>query len=450
MNRIHKYEMNDKKIILDINSGSVHVVDEIVWDVIDSYLEKSKSEIVDLLKNKYNESSIEESYDEIEFLVEKKVLFTEDVYEQYVNYMDQNVVKALCLHVAHDCNLKCKYCFASQGDYKGNRELMSYEVGKKALDFLMKNSGNRRNLEVDFFGGEPLMNWDVVKKLTLYGKELEKEHNKNFRFTMTTNGVLLDDEKIDFLNEYMYNVVLSLDGRKEVNDNMRITANGKGSYDTIVPKFQKLVSKRGDKEYFVRGTFTNKNLDFSKDVLHYRDLGFEITSMEPAITEPDLEYALREEHLPVILEEYEKLSKEYIKIKKSGEKFDFYHFVIDLNQGPCAIRKVTGCGAGSNYMSVVPNGDIYPCHQFVDDESFKLGDVDSGIKNTGIQDEFRKVNIYNKEECKNCWARFYCSGGCMANAFHANGDIRKPYKLACEMEKKRIESAISVMANLQD
>ncbi len=448
--QIHKFELNDKKIVLDVNSGSVHVVDSLVWDIIDLYNKNTKDDIINKLKKRYNIKSITGAYKEVEMLINEGLLFSEDVYEKYANTIKQNVVKALCLHVSHDCDLKCKYCFASQGDYKGNREIMDLDVGKKALEFLIENSGNNRNLEVDFFGGEPLLNWNVVKKLVFYGKELEKRHNKNFRFTITTNGVKLDDEKIDFINEYMYNVVLSLDGRKKVNDNMRLTNNGQGSYDVIVPKFQKLIRKRKDKNYFVRGTFTNKNIDFSNDVIHYKELGFKITSMEPVVTDPKDDFALREEHIDRVLKEYEKLSNKYIDIKKSDKEFSFYHFVIDLNQGPCVIRRVTGCGAGSTYMAVTPNGDLYPCHQFVDNPEFKIGNIYKGIINTKLQNKFKKVNVYTKEECKKCWARFYCSGGCMADAFHSNGDISKPNELYCQMERKRIECALSIAANLVD
>ncbi|MTI66063.1 MAG: thioether cross-link-forming SCIFF peptide maturase [Firmicutes bacterium] len=448
MNRIHMFELNEKKIVLDINSGSVHVVDELTWDIIKDYLNNSLNDIIYKYKSKYNEDSIKDAYKEIKFLIDKDILFSEDIYEKYVDINKQNIVKALCLHVAHDCNLKCKYCFASQGDYKGSKEIMSLDVGKKSLDFLVENSGNRRNLEVDFFGGEPLMNFEVVKELVKYGRELEKEYNKNFRFTITTNGVLLDDDKIDYINKEMQNVVLSLDGRKEVNDNMRLTDNDKGSYDLIVPKYKNLLKKRQDKDYFIRGTFTNKNLDFSKDVLHYKELGFDVTSMEPVVTDPKEDYAIREEHLDTILKEYEKLSKEYIKINKAGENFSFYHFIIDLNQGSCAIRRVAGCGAGSYYLAVTPNGQLYPCHQFVDNEELKLGDVEKGITNNELREEFKNISIYNKEDCPDCWARFYCSGGCHANAYNANGDFRKPDKLSCEMEKKRLECAISIAANL--
>ncbi len=327
---------------------------------------------------------------------------------------------------------------------------MSLEVGKKALDYLVKHSGARRNLEVDFFGGEPLMNFNLVKELVQYGRSLEQEYNKNFRFTITTNGVLLDDEKIDYINENMSNVVLSLDGRKEVNDNMRKTISGEGSYDIILPKFKKMVEKRGDKDYYIRGTFTSNNIDFSKDALDFYNNGFKKISIEPVVTSEEMDYALREEHLQLVLDEYEKFSKEYINIKKMDKDFYFFHFMIDLKQGPCIIKRAVGCGAGSEYMAVTPEGDLYPCHQFVGEEGFKIGTVFDGVENTSLREKFKKANVYNKEECRECWARFYCSGGCHANSYHAHKDLSKAYKLGCEMEKKRIECAISILANLDD
>lgn len=447
-NRIHKFYLNDRYIVLDIYSGAVHVVDNIVYDVLDYYNSNTLDEIVDLLKDKYDRDSIIESYKEIEELEREGLLFSEEVDTSEIKYNQGNIVKALCLHVSHDCNLRCKYCFASQGDFKGERSLMSLEVGKRALEFLIKNSGNRRNLEVDFFGGEPLMNFDVVKELVYYGRELEKNNNKHFRFTITTNGVLLDDDKIDFINEHMDNVVLSLDGRKSVNDNMRKTVNDQGSYDIITSKFKALIDRRRDKDYYVRGTFTSYNLDFSQDALHLYNEGFKKISIEPVVTSPDVDYALREEHVEDILNEYEKFSKDYIEIKKMDKEFLFFHFMIDLNQGPCLAKRSIGCGAGSEYMAVTPTGELYPCHQFVGNEKFKLGDVFNGVNKVDIRDEFKKANVYNKSECNNCWAKFYCSGGCHANNYNMNNDIMKPYIVGCEMEKKRIECAISILANL--
>ncbi|HSH36632.1 thioether cross-link-forming SCIFF peptide maturase [Schnuerera sp.] len=448
--RIHKYNLNNKNIVLDINSGAVHIVDDVVYHILDYYETNTLDGIINLLIEKYDKDTISEAYKEIKILEKEGVLFSDESNMMDIKYNEDNVIKALCLHVAHDCNLRCNYCFASQGDFKGDRSLMSLDVGKRALEFLVENSGNRRNLEVDFFGGEPLMNFNLVKELVYYGRELEKDNNKHFRFTITTNGVLLDEDKIDFINEHMDNVVMSLDGRKEINDNMRKTVTGQGSYDIILPKFKELINKRGDKDYFIRGTFTSYNLDFSKDVLDYYQNGFKMTSIEPVVTDPDMGYALREEHMETVLEEYEKFSKEYIEIKKKDKDFLFFHFMIDLNQGPCLAKRAVGCGAGSEYMAVTPDGDLYPCHQFVDDKSFRIGDVFNGINNTQLRKEFKRANVFNKEECRNCWAKFYCSGGCHANAYNTNKDIMKPYKIGCEMEKKRIECAISILANCND
>ncbi|WP_352419909.1 thioether cross-link-forming SCIFF peptide maturase [Proteiniborus sp.] len=446
---IHKFELNNKKLILDINSGSVHVVDDIVWDIIDFYEKSSnKCEIVSALNHKYDEEAISDALKEIQELIENGLLFSKELSIDNIEYNKENIVKALCLHVAHDCNLRCKYCFASQGDFHGERLIMPFEIGKKALDFLVRSSGNRRNLEVDFFGGEPLMNFNVVKQLVSYGRELEKKHNKVFRFTITTNGVLLDKEKMDFINENMDNVVLSLDGRKEVNDNMRPTITGQGSYDVITPKFLEFVKLRGNKSYYVRGTFTSKNLDFGKDVISLYKEGFNSISVEPVVAKPEQDYALLEEHLPLILKEYEELSQEYIKMNNEGRGFDFFHFMIDLNHGPCFVKRVVGCGAGVEYMAVTPEGDLYPCHQFVGNEEFKMGDVNTGIINTKLRDKFKSANVYSKEDCKDCWAKFYCSGGCHANAYNFNNDITKPYSIGCEMEKKRIECAVSIAANI--
>ncbi len=446
--RIHKYDINDRKIVLDVNSGSVHVVDEIVYEILDYYLDNNLDEIIDILKNRYEIEKIKTAYEEIVYLEENDLLYSEDTSIESIKYNEDNIIKALCLHVAHDCNLRCNYCFASQGDFEGDRSLMNLETGKKAFDLLVKNSGNRRNLEVDFFGGEPLMNFELVKELVAYGRSLEEEYNKNFRFTITTNGVLLDDENIDFINEHMSNVVLSLDGRKEINDQMRPTTNGKGSYDIIVPKFKELIEKRGDKEYYIRGTFTNHNLDFGKDALDFYSQGFEKISIEPVVTDPKMEYAIREEHLEEILEEYENFSKEYINIKKNDDRFLFFHYMIDLEQGPCLAKRAVGCGAGSEYIAVTPEGEIYPCHQFVGNEDFIIGNLDEGVVDTELREKFKLANVYNKEDCKNCWAKFYCSGGCHANAYHTHGNFMKPYELGCQMEKKRIECAISILANL--
>lgn len=448
---IHQYKNNGYNIVMDVCSGAVHVVDDVVYDAIAVYDKDGADAVVPALEGTYPAEDIREALEDIEELKQDGVLFTEDVYEQYVKDFKsrKTVVKALCLHVAHDCNLGCKYCFAEEGEYHGRRAIMSYEVGRKALDFLIANSGNRRNLEVDFFGGEPLMNWEVVKQLVAYGRSKEKEFNKNFRFTMTTNGMLMTDEVVDFLNKEMANVVLSIDGRKEINDKMRPTRNGKGSsYDIIMPKFKKFAKSRGDKSYYIRGTFTKYNLDFANDVLHFADEGFKEISVEPVVAAPEEDYAIHEEHLPQILEEYDRLAKEYIKRKKAGNGFNFFHFNIDLTQGPCVAKRLSGCGSGTEYLAVTPWGDLYPCHQFVGQEQFLLGTVDTGITNTEVRDEFKLCNVYAKEKCRNCFARFYCSGGCAANSWNYDGSITGAYDIGCEMQKKRIECAIMIKAAL--
>ncbi|NLP46194.1 MAG: thioether cross-link-forming SCIFF peptide maturase [Epulopiscium sp.] len=449
---IHQFQCNDVNIVLDVYSGAVHVVDDLVYNLIELFEKKSKEEIIEQYKEQYDEKDIIQALKEIQTLKDEELLFTEDPYEAFLpQFQKRNpVVKALCLHVAHDCNLRCKYCFAEEGEYHGKRSLMSEEVGKKAIDFLIAHSGNRRNLEVDFFGGEPLMNFEVVKKVVSYARSIEKEYNKNFRFTITTNGILLDEEKEKYINENMYNVVLSIDGRKEVNDRVRYTMNKKGSYDIIVPKFQSLAESRNQKEYYVRGTFTRYNLDFAKDVLHLADLGFKQVSVEPVVAPKEAEYALQEEDLPILFKQYEELAKELIKRKKEGQGFNFFHFMIDLSQGPCVAKRLAGCGSGSEYLAVTPEGDLYPCHQFVGLSDFLMGNVEEGIKNLAIQKEFQQCNVYAKEECKNCWAKFYCSGGCAANAYQFHGNILEPYKIGCELEKKRLECAIMIQAKLAE
>ncbi len=449
---IHKFSMNGYNIVLDVNGGAVHVLDDVAYDLLDFYKEKSKEEILEILKSKYQEEKINEAYEEILNLEKEGLLYTEDTYQYHPSFVHREpVVKALCLNVAHDCNLKCKYCFAAQGDFGGEKELMSFEVGKAAIDYLIANSGSRNNLEIDFFGGEPLMNFEVVKQLVDYGRSVEKDYNKNIRFTITTNGVLLNDEIIDYINENMHNVVLSLDGRKEVNDNMRPTLNDKGSYDITLPRFKKLVEKRAkDKYYYIRGTFTRDNLDFSKDVMHFADLGFKLTSVEPVVGDESNPYALREEDLPRIFEEYEKFAVEYADRQLQGDGFKFFHFMIDLNQGPCVIKRITGCGAGNEYLSVTPNGDIYPCHQFVGNEEFKMANIfdEEIVLPENLKNMFREAHVYTKEECKQCWNKFYCSGGCHANAINFNNDISKPYELGCEMQRKRTECSIMIQAKL--
>lgn len=448
---VHQFKNNGYDIVLDVNSGAVHVVDDVTYDVI-ALLEDQpglgNEEISVILKDKYPESDIREAYAEVQELKENGELFTEDVYEPHIKDFKKQptVVKALCLHIAHDCNLACKYCFAEEGEYHGRRALMSYETGKQALDFLVANSGSRKNLEVDFFGGEPLMNFDVVKQLVAYGREQEKLHDKHFRFTLTTNGVLLDDDVMEFANREMDNVVLSIDGRKEVHDRMRPFRKGAGSYDLIVPKFQKFAKSRKDKQYYVRGTYTHFNTDFSNDVLHLADLGFDQISVEPVVAAPEDDYALTDEDLPILFDEYDKLAKEIIKRGQEGRAFNFFHFMIDLEGGPCVYKRLSGCGSGTEYLAVTPWGDFYPCHQFVGNEKFLMGNVWDGVTNTAVRDEFKCCNVYAKEKCRNCFARFYCSGGCAANSYNFHGSITDAYDLGCELQKKRIECAIMIKA----
>ena len=450
---IYQYRNNGYNIVLDVNSGSVHVVDDLVYDVMEMLGQgKNTEETMEALGSSYDPDEVAEAISECRELKKQGMLFTEDIYKGVIQQFQkrETVVKALCLHIAHDCNLACRYCFAEEGEYHGRRALMSFEVGKKALDFLIDHSGNRRNLEVDFFGGEPLMNWQVVKDLVAYGREQEKLHDKHFRFTLTTNGVLLNDEVQEFVNREMDNVVLSLDGRKEVNDRMRPFRNGKGSYDLIVPKFQKLADSRGQDKYYVRGTFTRNNLDFSEDVLHFAELGFKQISIEPVVGEETDPYAIREEDLPAIFKEYDKLAKIMVDREKAGEGFNFFHFMIDLEGGPCVSKRLSGCGSGTEYLAVTPWGDLYPCHQFVGQEEFLMGNVDEGIVNPQIADEFRGCSVYSKDRCRKCFARFYCSGGCMANAYKFHGSINDTYEISCEMERKRVECAIMIKAALAD
>ncbi len=449
---VHQYKNNGYNIVLDVNSGAVHVVDDVAYDVIPLFETSTKEEIIDSLKERYLQAEITESYEEVKELAEQGSLFTKD---QYQGYMEQfqdrpTVVKALCLHIAHDCNLACRYCFAEEGEYHGRRALMSFEVGKAALDFLIANSGSRRNLEVDFFGGEPLLNFDVVKRLVAYGREQEKLHDKKFRFTLTTNGVLLDDEVMEFANQEMANVVLSIDGRKEVHDKMRPFRKGAGSYELIVPKFQKLAESRNQDRYYVRGTFTHHNLDFSKDVLHLADLGFRQISVEPVVAQPEDDYALQEADVPKLLEEYDTLAAEMLKRHREGKDFNFFHFMIDLEGGPCVAKRLSGCGSGTEYLAVTPWGDFYPCHQFVGDEAFLMGNVTDGLQNKQLQNQFKRCNVYAKEKCRECFARFYCSGGCAANSYHFHGSITDAYDIGCELQKKRIECAIMLKAALAE
>ncbi len=447
--QIHQYKSGGFNIVLDVPSGSVHVVDDPVYDAIELLAEGDNAEnIRKELKIKYSECGIEEALSEINELKEEGLLFTEEGYRPSIEAMKghKTAVKALCLHIAHDCNLRCRYCFADEGEYHGRRALMSFETGRKALDFLVANSGSRTNLEVDFFGGEPLMNLDVVKQLVKYGRSIEKEHNKKFRFTLTTNGVLLNDDFAEFANKELGNVVLSLDGRKEVHDRMRPTPNGSGSYDVVLPKFRKFVEARGDKQYYLRGTYTRYNLDFSKDVLHMADLGFKELSIEPVVAPDEADYSIRKEDLPYLKEQYDLLAQEMLKRKGEGKGFNFFHFMIDLTGGPCVYKRLAGCGSGTEYLAVTPWGDLYPCHQFVGNEDFLLGNVDEGIVREDIRNRFKEVNVYSKKECADCFARFYCSGGCAANSYNFTGDLNGNYFVGCELERKRVECAIMLKA----
>lgn len=445
-NMIHRYRNNGYNIVLDVVSGCVHSVDDIAYEAIGMYDEDGFVD-ADRLKAMFNgvtDEDVKELTSEIEELRERGELFAEDIYEPYLKDVGnrKTVVKALCLHIAHDCNLACRYCFAGKGEYNGSAGLMSAEVGKKAIDFIIANSGARRNLEVDFFGGEPLMNFDVVKQIVEYGRSLEEKYDKNFRFTLTTNGVLLDDDIMEFANREMANLVLSIDGRREVNDRMRPTRNGKSSYDVILPKFIKAARSRHQTNYYVRGTFTHYNTDFVEDVLHLADLGFEQISVEPVVSPPEEPYAITEEDIPVICEGYDRLAVEMLKREKEGKGFNFFHYMIDLEGGPCVAKRLSGCGSGTEYLAVTPWGDLYPCHQFVGNEDFLLGNLDEGIKNTGIVADFKLCNVYSKPKCRDCFARFYCSGGCAANAYNFHGSINESYDIGCELQKKRVECAL--------
>ena len=453
---VHQYKLNGYNIVLDTCSGSVHVVDDVAYDIIECCKEKTAEETADYITGKYKGSvsreDVLECLEDVNSLEKAGKLFTPDEYESMAfDFKNRNtVIKALCLHVAHTCNLNCSYCFASQGKYHGERALMSLDVGKRALDFLIENSGNRKNLEVDFFGGEPLMNWEIVKSLVAYAREQEKKYNKNFRFTLTTNGVLIDDDVIDFCNREMSNVVLSLDGRKEVHDRFRKDYLGRGSYDTVVPRFQEFVRRRGDKSYYIRGTFTHYSTDFTNDIFHMADLGFKELSMEPVVCSPEDESALTQSDLPVLFEQYEILAKEMLKRKREGREFTFYHYMLDLTHGPCIYKRISGCGSGTEYMAVTPTGELYPCHQFVGDPKYLLGNIYDGVTNKEVQNEFKLCNAYARSECADCWAKLYCSGGCAANSYHASGKITGVYKYGCELFKKRIECAVMLKVAEQD
>ena len=443
---IHKFKAKDINILLDVNSGGVHIIDDITYDVLDyvepPFADECPSDVIEKLSDKYSAEDIKESYSEIVELYNDKLLYSNDVYGDFANTAVESPIKAMCLHIAHDCNLRCKYCFASTGDFGTGRKLMPLEVGKAAIDFLLEKSVGRENLEVDFFGGEPLMNFDVVKEIVKYARSKEKEYNKNFRFTITTNGLLLTDDKIEYINKEMSNVVLSIDGRKEVNDKMRVRVDGSGCYDKIVENYKKLVAGRGDKEYYVRGTYTKYNLDFAEDVIHLYNAGFDQISVEPVMEDDSIEYAITEADLDKIYAEYDKLVDKVAELKKEDEKFNFFHFMIDLDQGPCVIKRLRGCGSGNEYVAITPDGDIYPCHQFVGHEEYKMGNLEEHTFNENIKKEFAGCHVYSKPTCRDCWAKFYCSGGCNANNYIYNGDIHNAYELSCKIMRKRLECAI--------
>jgi len=446
---IHKFSMFGTNIVADVNSGAVHVLDNLAYELLDYLGKASKEEIIGKFTGKYEEKEVLEALEELNTLVEEGLLFSEDIYEDYVaNLKREPVVKALCLHISHDCNLRCKYCFASTGNFGGARTMMPEEVGIKAIDFLIEKSGNRRNLEVDFFGGEPMLNFDTVRKIVLYAREREKSAGKVFRFTITTNGTLMKKEDMEFINKHFYNIVLSIDGRREINDRMRVFCDGSGCYDRILPRIKDIVKSRNGQNYYVRGTFTRNNLDFSEDVFHLADEGFDQISIEPVVAAKDTGYDIREEDLEKVLSEYEKLAFEYVNRRKSGQFFNFFHFMIDLSQGPCVIKRISGCGSGHEYLAITPEGDIYPCHQFVGKPEFKMGNIMDGSINEIISDTFKKSNVYSRPECQKCWAKFYCSGGCAANSYQFNEDINVPYRIGCEMEKKRLECAIWIKTQI--
>ena len=447
---IHLFESLGKRMALDVGSGAVLSLDPVAYDALSVLVENPEADVAAALEGRHDKAEVEETVAELRQLMEMGYLNTDDDYS-HVEPVDTGVVKAMCLLVAHDCNLRCKYCFADTGEYHmASRTMLSAETGRKALDWLVAHSGNRRNLEVDFFGGEPLMNFQVIKEVVAYGRELEKKHNKVFKFTTTTNAVLLNDEMMDFLNAEMDNVVISIDGRPEVHDRMRPTPNGKGSYDLIIDRAKRFVEKRGQQRYYLRGTFTGYNLDFGNDVLHLADLGFEQLSIEPVVTDEKCPYAIKESDLPTVYDEYERLGREYVRYRREGKWFSFFHFMVDLTGGPCLKKRLTGCGSGNEYVAVTADGDIYPCHQFVGREGMRMGSVVDGSFNRDIQRQFQQNNVLNKDKCSQCWARFYCSGGCAANAHAFNGDISKPYEMECKLEQKRLECAMAIYAIEQE
>jgi uncharacterized protein len=446
---IHQFKILDMHMVLDVNSGAVHILDDMASNVLSCFNEKGEivDEKINSLEQEYGQESIAEAISELESLKNQGLLFSDDPYEKVFSHMESpTVVKALCLHMAHDCNLRCKYCFAGEGNYHGEVSKMPIEVAKKAIDFVIENSGNRRNIEIDFFGGEPLLNLKAIQDTVDYAREKEKSTNKHFRFTTTTNGLLLDEKTMEYLNDTMDNIVLSLDGRKLIHDSMRVRRDGSGSYDSIIPKFQKMASTRKDKDYYVRGTFTANNLDFSEDVLHMVDLGFDQLSIEPVVLPDGSGLEIKKEHLEEIFSEYEKLAREILNLREQGKWVNFFHFMIDLEGGPCVAKRLRGCGTGTEYLAVTPKGDLYPCHQFVGIDDFKMGNVFSGIDRPEIAESFKKINVYTKEKCKSCWAKFYCSGGCVANAWNFHKDLSGVYEIGCELQKKRVECALWLTA----
>lgn len=444
---VHLFRLHGINMAIDVNSGAVHVLDEASYAALLDYGRCSNKDISDKLSPIYGRDIVNEAIGEIEGLKAEGFLFSSDEYEGLSSATNMKpVLKALCLHISHDCNMRCRYCFASTGSFGGKRTAMPVEVSKKAIDFLILKSESRRNLDVDFFGGEPLLNFGAIVETVRYARSLEEKSGKKFKFTITTNALALNNEQMDFINEQMGNIVLSIDGRPGINDRMRTGVDGKGTYERILPRIKAMVLARGGKNYYVRGTYTRHNLDFSKDVMHLADLGFGQISVEPVVAAAGMDYDIREEDLPVIFNEYENLAIEYVKRKKDGRGFNFFHFMLDLSQGPCVIKRMKGCGSGHEYMAVTPEGDLYPCHQFVGMEGFRIGNIIDGTFDSGMQQQFKDVNVYTKEECRNCWARFYCSGGCAANASQFNRDIGKPYRIGCEIEKKRLECALWIKA----
>lgn len=451
---IHKFKFNNNNFVIDVNSGSVHVVDDISYDILDfingAFFDYTRQYVIKKLENKYTLQDINEAYDELFNIYKQGKLFSQDTFENLVSKENiSSPIKAICLNVSHDCNLRCKYCFASKGDFNCKREIMSLDTAKKAIDFLVSHSGNIKNLEMDFFGGEPLMNFDVVKETVKYARSLEKKYSKNFRFTLTTNGLLLDDDKIDFINKEIYDVVLSLDGRKETNDKFRVTKTGTGSYDLVLPKFKKLVEKRKQKQYYVRGTYSKENLNFTQDLMHLYNLGFKELSLEPAFYNEDFQKGIEASDLPEILKENTNLCKKLIEMKNSGSDIKFFNYNISLNSGPCITKRLKGCGFGNDYVAITPNGDIYPCHQLVGEQKFIMGNVNTNTFDEKMKDEFLKLTVYHKEKCKNCWAKFYCCGGCGSKNYKFSGDIKIPFDFSCEMQKNKIECSIaySILTN---